>query len=172
MKTSIDWREARQTGEKRAACACWNCIAKAGSRKPSPKHRASPKATSANWSSVSKTFPTTSRPKRSSIHKRAGRKPSFSQEHKGQVVALVERGGVSLGLPGPVWTLKSLQNVVRQELLGLRMGQTWLWETLHAKGDSCHKPERLAKEQNRRAVAGFKGGWSRLQKGHSDVARR
>jgi len=163
MKTSIDWREARRLRVLELHRKGW------------------PQKTIAEALGISrgyvsqlikrvKDLPHDEQAQALKIHKRAGRKPTFSQAHKGRVVALVERGAVSLGLPGQVWTLKSLQKVVRQEL-GVRVGQTWLWETLHEKGYSCQTPERLAKEQNPRAVAGFKGGWSNLKKGHSEQAR-
>ena len=100
------------------------------------------------------------------IQNRAGRKPTFTQQQKRVIVALVEQGASAFGLPGQVWTLRTLRQIIHREL-GFWVGKSWLSEMLRAQGYSCQKPERRAKERNARAVAGFKGGWSNLKKGQS-----
>ncbi len=96
----------------------------------------------------------------------AGRKPTFTQEQKRQILALVDRGAASFGLPGQVWTLRTLRQIIHREL-GFWVGKSWLSETLRAEGYRCQKPERQAKERNARAIAGFRGGWSNLKRGHT-----
>jgi transposase len=105
------------------------------------------------------------------IENRAGRRPTFTQEDKRQILAIVERGAPTFGLPGEVWTLSRLRKVVRREV-GLRVGQTWLWETLKEAGYSPQKPKRIAREQNDKAVAGFRGGWANLKRGQSEPVPR
>ncbi len=100
------------------------------------------------------------------IIKRAGRKALFTSQHKRNIVALVDRGAAAFGLPGQVWTLRTLRQAIHKEL-GFWVGKSWLSETLRAEGYSCQKPVTQAKERNDKAVAGFKGGWSNLKKGHN-----
>jgi transposase len=104
------------------------------------------------------------------IVNRAGRKPTFTDEHKRDILALVDRGAAAFALPGQVWTLRTLRQIIHQEL-GLWVGKSWLSKMLRAHGYSCQKPERQAKERNDKAVAGFKGGWSNLKRGRSEAAR-
>lgn len=99
------------------------------------------------------------------IVKRVGRKPTFTEQQKRDIVALVDRGAPAFGLPGQVWTLRALRQVTHKEL-GFWVGKSWLSEMLRAEGYSCQKPVTQARERNDKAVAGFKGGWSNLKKGH------
>ncbi len=124
-----------------------------------------------------KDLPPEHRPAALKIVKRTGRKAIFTSQHKRDIVALVERGAVAFGLPGQVWTLRTLRQVIHKEL-GFWVGKSWLSETLRAEGYSCQKPVTQAKERNdiigasrRKAVAGFKGGWSNLKKGHNEAAQ-
>ena len=105
------------------------------------------------------------------IQKRSGRKPTFTSQQRRDITALVDRGASEFGLPANVWTLRRLRQVIHREL-GFWVGKSWLSEMLRAQGYSCQKPERVAKERNDRAVAGFKGGWSNLKKGHNAPAPR
>ena len=43
------------------------------------------------------------------IVNRAVRKPTFTNEHKRDIIALVDRGASAFGLPGQVWTLRTLR---------------------------------------------------------------
>ena len=104
------------------------------------------------------------------IVNRAGRKPTFTDEHKRDILALVDRGANTFGLPGQVWTLRTLRQVIHKEL-GFWVGKSWLSQMLRAEGYSCQKPERQAKERNSKAVAGFKGGWSNLKRGRTEAVR-
>jgi transposase len=117
-----------------------------------------------------KNLPQEHRPAALKIVKRAGRKPTFTSQHKRDIVALVDRGAAVFGLPGQVWTLRTLRQVIHKEL-GFWVGKSWLAEMLRAQGYSCQKPVTQAKERNDKAVAGFRGGWSNLKKGHNEAAR-
>lgn len=117
-----------------------------------------------------KNLPQEHRPAALRIVKRPGRKAIFTRQHKRDIVALVDRGAAAFGLPGQVWTLRTLRQVIHKEL-GFWVGKSWLSETLRAEGYSCQKPVTQAKERNDKAVAGFRGGWSNLKKGHNEAAQ-
>lgn len=99
---------------------------------------------------------------------KGGRKPTFTTEQRQQIVGLLEKGAASFCLPGEAWTLRTLRLIIHREL-GFWVGKSWLAQMLGEAGYSCQKPQTIAKERNDKAVAGFRGGWHNLKKGHSHL---
>ncbi len=105
------------------------------------------------------------------VRKSTGRKPAIQAQDKPRLVALLERGPEAFGFVGAVWTASRIRAMARREL-GIRVGLTTIKKFLHAEGFSVQKPEVVATQKNERAVAGFRGGWTNLKKGHSAPVQR
>ena len=100
------------------------------------------------------------------IKKSTGRKPALTAQNRSELAALVERGAEAFGFVGDVWTSHRVRIVARREL-GIVVGLTTIKKFLHEAGYSVQKPEVRATQKNDKAVAGFRGGWVNLKKGHS-----
>ena len=105
------------------------------------------------------------------VRKSTGRKPAIKVEHRPELVALVERGPQAFGFVGDVWTAGRVRALAQREL-GIRVGLTTIKKFLHEEGFSVQKPQVSATQKNQKAVAGFRGGWANLKKGHSAPGSR
>lgn len=100
------------------------------------------------------------------IKKSTGRKPALTAQNRSELIALVERGAEAFGFVGDVWTSQRVRVVARREL-GIVVGLTTIKKFLHEAGYSVQKPEVRATQKKDKAVAGFRGGWVNLKKGHN-----
>jgi transposase len=100
------------------------------------------------------------------VRKSTGRPPAIKAQDRPELVALLERGPEAFGFAGAVWTAGRVRAVAGREL-GVRVGLTTIKKFLHEEGFSVQKPQVTATQKNERAVAGFRGGWTNLKKGHS-----
>lgn len=104
------------------------------------------------------------------MKKSSGRPPLIKKQNRAKLIALIDQGAEAAGFIGDVWTAKRIQATARREL-SLRAGVTTIKKFLHQEGFSVQKPEVQASQKNEKAVAGFKGGWHNLKKGHSDEVK-
>jgi transposase len=98
------------------------------------------------------------------VKKSTGRKPCLTNEQGKVLLILLEEGAEKCGFTGDFWTLSRLCQVTKRNI-GVSIGTTGMYGFLQRSGYSCKKPQKIAKERNDTAVAGFKGGWSNLKKG-------
>ncbi len=123
------------------------------------------------WLKKAKAVPPERQAEALRIRKSTGRKPAIEPEHRPKLVALLERAPEAFGFVGDVWTAGRVRAIARREL-GVRVGLTTVKKFLHQEGFSVQKPEVAATQKNQKAVAGFRGGWANLKKGHSAQAQR
>ena len=105
------------------------------------------------------------------IKKSTGRKPAIRPEDRPSLVALIARGPEAFGFVGAVWTAGRVRALARREL-GLHVSLTTVKKFLHQEGFSVQKPQVRATQKNVKAVAGFRGGWANLKKGHGEPRPR
>ena len=102
--------------------------------------------------------------------KSSGRPPCLTSKQQRQIASLVDKNAEDFGFIGAFWTAKRVMAVARREL-GLVVSVSTVVRCLKAQGYSPQKPERVAREQNERQIAGFRGGWANLKKGQSTTER-
>jgi transposase len=118
------------------------------------------------WVKIAKDLPKEQWKEALQTKKSTGRKPILAQgspEAKA-LLAILEAGAEKSGFTGEFWTLRRLCLVAKRDI-GVSVGTTVMYEFLQRSGYSCRKPQKIAKERNDAAVAGFKGGWRNLKKG-------
>ena len=105
------------------------------------------------------------------VRKSPGRPPAISAQAGKELVARIEQGAERFGFVGEVWTAARVQALARRELK-LRVSLWTINKFLHAQGFSVQKPKVLASQKNEKAVAGFRGGWQQMKRGHNAPAPR
>jgi transposase len=97
---------------------------------------------------------------------KAGYPPKTNAEQRKQLAALLDKGAEAFGFVGQFWTVSRVRFVLKKEV-GVLLSPRSVWKLLKAQGFSCQKPTTKAKEQNEKAIAGFRGGWTNLKRGQT-----
>ena len=93
-------------------------------------------------------------------------RPKVNGEQRAQLRTLLSQGAAAQGFVGDFWTVQRVRHLLKKEIgVTLCVGATW--NLLKAEGFSCQKPVTRAREQNEKAVAGFRGGWKNLKRGQT-----
>ena len=95
-----------------------------------------------------------------------GSPPKTTAEQRQQLVALLDKGAETFGFVGNFWTVSRVRFVLKKEI-GIALSVRSVWKLLKEEGFSCQKPATRAKEQNQKAIAGFRGGWTNLKRGQT-----
>jgi transposase len=92
-----------------------------------------------------------------------GRPPKLARKKRPRLEEILLKGPMAYGYPDQLWTLKRIAKVIQQEF-GVEYHFCNVWKLLRTMGWSCQKPERVAREQDQRAVADWRNKeWSRIQ---------
>jgi transposase len=97
---------------------------------------------------------------------KTGCPPKTDAAQRQQLVTLLDKGAETFGFVGDFWTVSRVRFVLKKEI-GVTLSVRSVWKLLQDEGFSCQKPTTVAKEQNDKAVAGFRGGWVNLKKGQT-----
>ena len=164
MATPQDWRTQRRL----RALELYN---KGWQQKHIAEALGVTKGAISQWIKKAKAVPPEQQAQALRVKKSSGRPPAIKPEDRGRLVALLESGAESFGFLGEVWTANRVRTLARRELK-VSVGLTTIKKFLHEAGFSVQKPEVAATQKNEKAVAGFRGGWTNLKKGHNEQARR
>jgi len=93
-----------------------------------------------------------------------GSRPRLTEEQRGALVSILTQGARKAGLSTELWTLPRIQQVILREF-GVQYHVGHLSRVMHDLGFSPQKPERRAREQDKKAVETFRSQtWVRAKK--------
>jgi transposase len=84
-----------------------------------------------------------------------GAKPKLTPENRKALKKIILLGAVKAGYQTDFWTLRRIQGVTKKKI-GVTLSAASVWRAVLALGFSCQKPERLAKERNKKAIVDWK----------------
>jgi transposase len=97
--------------------------------------------------------------------KAAGAPRRLTDEQRGQIPALLERGAGSFGFRGEFWTGARVAEVIRR-CFGVAYSARHAARLLIESGHSCQKPERRALQRDEEAIRDWRETtWPELKKG-------
>lgn len=79
----------------------------------------------------------------------------LTEEKKKKLKNIMIEGPIKIGYQTDFWTVDRIRDVVRKELK-INLGYTRVWNTISELGFSPQKPERVAVEQNTKAITTWK----------------
>jgi len=93
-----------------------------------------------------------------------GRRPKLSRDQKQELVGILKRGPVASGYRTDLWTCPRVAEVVRKKFR-VSYHPDHVGRILHDLGFTPQKPQQIAREQDREAVARWrKEDWPRIKK--------
>jgi len=81
----------------------------------------------------------------------AGRKAKIASAQAKQVIKALVKGPAAQGYKTQLWTLPRVAALI-EDLTGVRYHPGHVWRILGSLGFSCQRPERQAKERNKKAI--------------------
>jgi len=84
-----------------------------------------------------------------------GREPQLSLQQKKELANLLLKGSRAHGWIDDFWTLKRIAAVIEREF-GVKYHYCHVWRIMTGMGWSCQKPERVAREQDKKKVKEFR----------------
>lgn len=79
----------------------------------------------------------------------------LTEKKKSEFKSIILKGPIASGYKTDFWTIDRLCEIARKKLK-VKLGYTRIWNTVVSLGFSCQKPERLAREQDAKAVKTWK----------------
>jgi transposase len=79
----------------------------------------------------------------------------LTKEKKKKLKKIIISGPIKRGYQTDFWTVDRIRDVAKKELK-INLGYTRIWNTIIELGFSPQKPERVATEQNKKAIATWK----------------
>lgn len=93
-----------------------------------------------------------------------GRRPKLSRDQKQELVGILKRGPMASGYRTDLWTCPRVAEVVRKKFR-VSYHPDHVGRILHDLGFTPQKPQQVAREQDREAVARWrKEDWPRIKK--------
>jgi transposase len=79
----------------------------------------------------------------------------LTQKKKKKLRAIILKGPLASGYQTDFWTVDRIRDITRKKLK-INLGYTRIWNTIIGLGFSPQKPERVAIEQNKKAITTWK----------------
>lgn len=93
-----------------------------------------------------------------------GARPKLRRQDLGRLARLLLKGARHHGYSSDLWTLSRVADVI-QRRWGVQYHPGHVWKLLLARGWSCQKPERRARERDEEAIARWRrDDWPRIKK--------